>query len=205
MRPNVGPDQDRFPPAVHRRFRFQSGIHPEIVQHSIGFQLQQIFCIALLCLPERTIQKPHIFEIARGFAAPLREWLRARKIEAFVDERTATMVGGNGSSQPREEMAAALWADVAKVYGLDDVAMPAWQIVKERRATFAALPAEEARRPVQVPDCRRRARRRAARVRRVWNIFLGVFLALRPLSVHVVGCSGMYGVNKKSRLEKHFT
>jgi uncharacterized protein with NAD-binding domain and iron-sulfur cluster len=44
-------------------------------------------------------------------------------------------------------MAAALWADVAKVYGLGGVEMPAWQIVKERRATFAATPEQVAKRP----------------------------------------------------------
>lgn len=47
---------------------------------------------------------------------------------------------------PREELAARIWRDVAAVA---DIAtpMPAWQIVRERRATFAALPEQEARRP----------------------------------------------------------
>ena len=46
----------------------------------------------------------------------------------------------------RETLAKRLWRDVAKVYGLP-AEMPAWQIVKERRATFAATPAQDARRP----------------------------------------------------------
>lgn len=36
---------------------------------------------------------------------PLREWLRGRKIETFVDSRTATTVDGDGASCSREEMA----------------------------------------------------------------------------------------------------
>jgi uncharacterized protein with NAD-binding domain and iron-sulfur cluster len=47
---------------------------------------------------------------------------------------------------PREQMAQALWTDVAKVYGLGPEP-PEWQIVKERRATFAATPDQVARRP----------------------------------------------------------
>ena len=46
----------------------------------------------------------------------------------------------------REEIAPRLWADVAKVMGLPPQ-LPAWQIVKEKRATFAATPAQDARRP----------------------------------------------------------
>jgi uncharacterized protein with NAD-binding domain and iron-sulfur cluster len=39
-----------------------------------------------------------------------------------------------------------LWADVAKVHGLGPD-LPPWRIVKERRATFAATPEQDARRP----------------------------------------------------------
>jgi hypothetical protein len=46
----------------------------------------------------------------------------------------------------RETLAARLWREVAAVTGLKD-ALPPWQIIKERRATFAALPSENARRP----------------------------------------------------------
>ena len=47
---------------------------------------------------------------------------------------------------PREELAATIWADVAKIAGIA-APLPPWQIVRERRATFAALPREYARRP----------------------------------------------------------
>jgi uncharacterized protein with NAD-binding domain and iron-sulfur cluster len=43
-------------------------------------------------------------------------------------------------------LARILWADVCKALGID-APLPAWQIVKEKRATFAATPAQNARRP----------------------------------------------------------
>ena len=46
----------------------------------------------------------------------------------------------------REDLAHRIWREVAAIANLAE-AMPAWQIVRERRATFAALPREEAKRP----------------------------------------------------------
>ena len=48
---------------------------------------------------------------------------------------------------PREMLARQIWDEVAAVAGLP-TALPPWQIVRERRATFAATPAENAKRPV---------------------------------------------------------
>jgi hydroxysqualene dehydroxylase len=48
---------------------------------------------------------------------------------------------------PAEELARVLWRDVARAYDLPGEPLPPWQIVKERRATFAATPAQVARRP----------------------------------------------------------
>jgi hydroxysqualene dehydroxylase len=48
---------------------------------------------------------------------------------------------------PREELARTIWAEVAQALGLGDAPLPAWQIVKEKRATFAATPAQDALRP----------------------------------------------------------
>jgi squalene-associated FAD-dependent desaturase len=45
----------------------------------------------------------------------------------------------------REELAAAIWSEVAAVTGID-APLPAWQIVRERRATFAATPEQNAKR-----------------------------------------------------------
>jgi squalene-associated FAD-dependent desaturase len=49
--------------------------------------------------------------------------------------------------EPAELLAALLWRDVARAYALGDQALPSWRIVKEKRATFAATPAELRRRP----------------------------------------------------------
>jgi squalene-associated FAD-dependent desaturase len=46
----------------------------------------------------------------------------------------------------REELAATIWQEVSAIAGLS-AEMPPWQIVRERRATFAATPEENARRP----------------------------------------------------------
>ena len=48
--------------------------------------------------------------------------------------------------QSREDLAATIWTEVAAIAGLSGE-MPPWQIVRERRATFAATPEENARRP----------------------------------------------------------
>ncbi len=48
---------------------------------------------------------------------------------------------------PAEELAPLLWRDVAAAYELPSEPMPPCQIVKEKRATFAATPAQDSRRP----------------------------------------------------------
>lgn len=47
---------------------------------------------------------------------------------------------------PRETLAQMIWAEVAAVTGLPP-GLPPWQVIREKRATFAALPEQEARRP----------------------------------------------------------
>jgi hydroxysqualene dehydroxylase len=46
-----------------------------------------------------------------------------------------------------DELAARLWPEVRRAYDLPAMPLPPWQVVKERRATFAATPAQLARRP----------------------------------------------------------
>ncbi len=46
----------------------------------------------------------------------------------------------------REELARTFWRDISAALGID-APMPAWQIVKEKRATFAATPEQNAKRP----------------------------------------------------------
>jgi squalene-associated FAD-dependent desaturase len=47
---------------------------------------------------------------------------------------------------PRESLAQTIWSEVAVATGLP-ATLPAWQIVRERRATFAATPEQDALRP----------------------------------------------------------
>ncbi|MDB5741025.1 MAG: hypothetical protein JWP16_2065 [Alphaproteobacteria bacterium] len=82
---------------------------------------------------------PPILGVIGGTA----EW-----IFAFDDRISVTVSGADAIvDQDRETLATRIWADVAEA--LDITApMPAWQIVKEKRATFAATPQQDARRPV---------------------------------------------------------
>jgi len=66
---------------------------------------------------------------------------------AFPGHLSVTISAGDRLiDTPREELAKTVWAEVAKVTNLPD-ALPPWQIVRERRATFAATPEQELRRP----------------------------------------------------------
>ena len=48
---------------------------------------------------------------------------------------------------PREDLAKTIWAEVSTVLNLPAEPLPPWQIVRERRATFAATPEQDAKRP----------------------------------------------------------
>jgi hydroxysqualene dehydroxylase len=68
-------------------------------------------------------------------------------IFAFRDRLSITISGADRLLDiPRETLARDLWRDVAAVTGLAEI-LPPWQIIRERRATFAALPGEDAKRP----------------------------------------------------------
>jgi hydroxysqualene dehydroxylase len=68
-------------------------------------------------------------------------------IFAFPGRLSVTISAGDRLiDTPREELARTLWSEVASVTGLP-AALPPWQIVRERRATFAATPAQDAKRP----------------------------------------------------------
>jgi squalene-associated FAD-dependent desaturase len=71
----------------------------------------------------------------------------AEWIFAFADRISVTVSGADRMlDADRTALARALWADVARVHGLGPVPPP-WQILKERRATFAATPEQAAKRP----------------------------------------------------------
>ncbi len=68
-------------------------------------------------------------------------------IFAFPDRLSITISGADRLLDiPREHLAQTLWSDVCRATGLDEP-LPPWQIIREKRATFAAVPAEDARRP----------------------------------------------------------
>src|SRR5207253_7542195 len=48
---------------------------------------------------------------------------------------------------PADELSEVLWRDVTLAFGIPPAPPPPARIVKERRATFRATPAQEARRP----------------------------------------------------------
>jgi squalene-associated FAD-dependent desaturase len=77
-----------------------------------------------------------------GMIGSLSEWLFS-----FDDRLSVTISGADRlMDEPRETLAERIWAEVAAATGLASKA-PQWQIVKEKRATFAATPRQEARRP----------------------------------------------------------
>jgi squalene-associated FAD-dependent desaturase len=70
------------------------------------------------------------------------EWLFA-----FPDRLSTTISAADRLiDMPRETLAQKIWSEVAVVTGLPPD-LPPWQIVRERRATFAATPEQDARRP----------------------------------------------------------
>lgn len=77
-----------------------------------------------------------------GIVNATTEW-----IFAFPDRLSVTISnGGRLLNRPREALAAEIWREVAAVVGIAD-SLPPWQIVRERRATFASVPEEDAKRP----------------------------------------------------------
>lgn len=77
-----------------------------------------------------------------GVVGGLIEWLFA-----FPQRLSVTISNGDRLvDMPREELAAAIWRDICRTAGIQ-AALPPWQIVRERRATFEATPEQNALRP----------------------------------------------------------
>jgi squalene-associated FAD-dependent desaturase len=77
-----------------------------------------------------------------GMVGSLSEWLFA-----FHDRLSVTISGADRlMEEPAEDLARRIWAELAAVTGLGPE-LPRWRIVKEKRATFAATPSQQARRP----------------------------------------------------------
>ena len=68
-------------------------------------------------------------------------------IFSFPQRLSVTISGADRLlGTPREALAETIWREVAAVAGVADT-LPPWQIVRERRATFAATPEQNAKRP----------------------------------------------------------
>lgn len=77
-----------------------------------------------------------------GVVGGLIEWLFA-----YPDRLSVTISCADRlMEEPRQNLAETIWREVAGLTGLA-TDLPRWQIVRERRATFAATPVEAARRP----------------------------------------------------------
>jgi hydroxysqualene dehydroxylase len=78
-----------------------------------------------------------------GVVGGTAEWVfRKREVLSVTVSAADRLV-----DMPAEELAPLLWRDVAAAYELPSEPMPPCQIVKEKRATFAATPAQDSRRP----------------------------------------------------------
>ncbi len=87
---------------------------------------------------EPPADQPPILGVLNGTV----EWLFA-----FPGRLSVTVSAGDRLiDTPREELAKTIWAEVASVTG-SPAELPPWQVVRERRATFAATPAQDLKRP----------------------------------------------------------
>jgi squalene-associated FAD-dependent desaturase len=88
------------------------------------------------------IDPPRNFPPIIGVLNGVVEW-----IFAFHNRLSVTISAADRLvDMPREELGRQIWREVAAVAQLPDT-LPPWQIVRERRATFAATPQENAKRP----------------------------------------------------------
>jgi squalene-associated FAD-dependent desaturase len=77
-----------------------------------------------------------------GLIGGTAEWLFAFDDRLSVTVSAADRLAG----EDRETLARLFWADIGKALGID-APLPRWQVVKEKRATFAATPEQNAKRP----------------------------------------------------------
>lgn len=77
-----------------------------------------------------------------GLTGGMAEW-----IFTFPDRISVTISAADWlADKDREELARSVWGNICTALNIDAV-LPSWQVVREKRATFAATPAQDARRP----------------------------------------------------------
>jgi squalene-associated FAD-dependent desaturase len=87
---------------------------------------------------ETAMKIPPILGVVNGLV----EW-----IFPFPHRLSVTISGADRlMNEPRDELARAIWQEVCAATGVQGN-LPPWQIVRERRATFAATPEQDALRP----------------------------------------------------------
>lgn len=85
---------------------------------------------------------PAGFPKLMGLVGGTSEWLFG-----FSERLSVTISAGDRFiAADREPLAREVWNEVCRAAGLD-MALPPWQIIKERRATFAATPEQDKKRP----------------------------------------------------------
>jgi len=82
------------------------------------------------------------FPAITGVTGGLSEW-----VFAYPGRLSVTISNADRLLEtPRDELAATVWDEVCRTFSRT-MPLPRWQIVRERRATFAAVPDQQARRP----------------------------------------------------------
>jgi hydroxysqualene dehydroxylase len=89
------------------------------------------------------IEPPFGLPPVTGLLNGTAEWLFAFEDHLSVSVNAAERL----LDMPHEALATTLWAEVAQAAKLPVTPLPAWQVVMEKRATFAALPDQETLRP----------------------------------------------------------
>jgi hydroxysqualene dehydroxylase len=103
----------------------------------------------------RAIINAH-FRLSPQGVAPMMGVLNGTAEWIFVfDDRISVTISDAGRllELPRDQIAQMIWQDVQRATNVS-TDLPPWQLVRERRATFAATPAQNARRPDAATDWR---------------------------------------------------
>ena len=88
------------------------------------------------------IAPPPSLPLMTGIVGATSEWLFA-----YRDRLSVTISAPNHLlERPLEDLAKEIWREVAQIAGVD-ASLPPWRILREKRATFAATPDQNCRRP----------------------------------------------------------
>jgi hypothetical protein len=90
-------------------------------------------------LLSRSVERPCMI----GMVGGLCHWLFVRDDVASVTVSAADAL----ATQSSEDIAERMWEEIVQVLEPEESTLPAYRIVKEKRATFAQTPGEVARRP----------------------------------------------------------